>query len=215
MIKPSIKTNNGIRLGGGAFSMNKGASVLLNGPWMVCLTDIYRDDAHIRAVLSRCDMDGNIFEGGDVIEIGDRYVTASVSAVEGKSWSRADAGVLIQVPKERTDPKTGEEIKYSVRVPQWKFSHSLKTGDYVLIEEDVVVGYILDKNGEKCTNDFSVNCEQQRRFSLTNNGAFGSLTNDKGEEVTKENYEEWANSFIEKVYQPFLDRISQQQSPKG
>lgn len=33
------------------------------------------------------------------------------------------------------------------------------------------------------------------------------LTNDKGEEVTEENYDEWANSFIEKVYNPFLEKI--------
>ncbi len=215
MIKPSIKALNGIRFGGNSVD-GSGGTGLLGGRWIVCLADIYRNDMHIHAVLSRCDGDGNIFEGGDVIEIGDRYVTASVPDVEGNSWSRADASVIIQVPNVLTAPKTGERTKVIWKEEQWNYDNlSLRVGTRVDIYEEVVNGYILDKNGEKCTNDFSVSYEQQRRFHLSNNGAFGSLTNDKGEEVTEENYEEWANSFIEKVYQPFLDRISQQQSPKG
>ncbi len=204
-----IKPNNGIRFGRTSVD-GSGDTGLFGGRWIVCLANIYRNDMHIHAVLSRCDRYGNIFEGGDVIEIGDRYVTASVPDVEGNSWSRADASVLIQVPGVGTDPKTGERIKFTSSEEQWDFSIGpvdLGVGAPVNIYETVVEGYILDKNGEKCMNDFSVSYEQQRIFHLSDGYSPTPLTNDKGEEVTEENYEEWANSFIEKVYRPFLKRV--------
>lgn len=95
---------------------------------------------------------------------------------------------------------------------QWTETCEYNVGMLLRIKEETVIGYILDNDGEKCENDFSLNYEQQRRFWISRYfNAFKEnpvLTNDKGEKVTEENYEEWANSFIEKVYQPFLDRIS-------
>ncbi len=83
----------------------------------------------------------------------------------------------------------------------------LTVGEEVYISEEVKIGYIFDKDGEKIMNDFSVSYEQQHFFSLGSADYYSHLTNDKGEKVTEENYDEWANSYIEKVYKPFLEKI--------
>lgn len=120
--------------------------------------------------------------------------------------------MLIHTFERRNDDTKEFILDRPIIRKQWTEYCSYSVGHVLRIEEETVIGYILDNDGEKCENDFSLNYEQQRRFWIGTYfaGQYGEnpvLTNDKGEEVTEENYDEWANSFIEKVYNPFLEKI--------
>lgn len=197
-----IYSRDGKRLSGEKQNPTGGTG-LLDGTWMVCLADIFRGGEHIQAVLSRCDEDGNIFLGGDVIEFSDGWVTASVPDEEGNPFTQERTTDRVEC--DVTDYMPGYIGKgETVTKDQWQIDgfSEFCVGDIIRINESLSRGSIRSRD----KNSFSVAEGVQRMFSLEKCNS-DHLTNDKGEEVTEENYDEWANSFIEKVYNPFLEKI--------
>ncbi len=202
-----IYSRDGKRLSGEKQNPTGGTG-LLGGTWMVCLADIFCGAAHIQAVLSRCDEDGNIFLGGDVIAIGDGCVTASVPDVEGNPFTREKTTEFVRCDVAHMPGPADEETEWR---RQWQVYFSeFCVGDIIRIDENLSRGSLStgrkDYYSSRYKNNFSVVEGVQRLFSL-NKCDSDRLTNDTGEKVTEENYDEWANSYIEKVYKPFLEKI--------
>lgn len=185
--------------------------------YIVCLTDVDRPDfngggtKHVKAVLAECDSKGNVFENGDVIELSEDGVTAFAwDYVPGCPENELDNVVPGLIEGNATIWTSPVKSPQNYR-KHWTIAPQ--------VAENPQVGQIVHRSTEKSEGYFEPSRKDdpaidKKTGRIGNKSLFlytldadpvVKLTNDNGEEITTENFDEWESSFKKLVYDPHLE----------